>query len=303
MSQSTLTLRLIVACGGCAVINIFSVDVEEIFHAEYTRRRQVKTSFFRTPKNIRYTLDFLDDQNITATFFVVGEIAAIFPEIFDMIKAKGHEIAFHGWSHRLLRELDVDSFRQELRSFRDICSDCVGYRAPSFSLNNNTKWSLNVLEEESFRYDSSLFPVATPLYGVTCAPIKPYKPSMIDICREDVSTRIYEFPVAVSTFARLRIPIAGGFWLRLLPAAFIRSGIDKLNRKGIPAVVYLHSWELDPETPRFDLGPLANFATYHNLAEAREKMAAVLHEHSFTSFVDYLNRYEHSLSEGSDFWR
>jgi len=271
------------------VENIFSIDVEEIFHCEYARCIRDTNIPYRTPHNIPMILKFLREQNVTATFFVVGEIAEKFPEIVDLIEEEGHEVAFHGWSHLPLWELSPKLFRREVNMFKGLCSKCMGYRAPSFSLNNDTKWALKILREAGFKYDSSIFPAWTPLYGVWRAPIKPYIPSLNDISREDDNNYgVLEFPLAVLNFMGLKIPIAGGFWLRFWGIDLIRKGVRKMNEKGLPAVIFVHNWELDPNTPRLSLPFVKNFVTYYNLATVKKKVVLLLKEFTFTSFADYL---------------
>jgi len=167
--------------------------------------------------------------------------------------------------------------------------ECVGFRAPSFSLNNNTKWALNVLENEGFRYDSSIFPSWTPLYGIYRAPMKPYHPSLHDVSKEgNENYKIIEFPLLSYNFLGLKLPVAGGFWLRLWNIGLIKRGIERMNRKGYPAVLYIHNWELDPETPKLKLNFYKSFITYHNLDKTRTFLEQLLDGFRFTSIRDYI---------------
>jgi len=273
------------------VENILSVDVEEVFHAEYLRHLNRENLAFRSPVNIRDVLKILSGHEVTAAFFVVGEIAENFPEVIQMIEDGGHEVAFHGWSHLPLWELSANSFREELTKFKRVYPCCIGYRAPSFSLNNDTKWSLRILHECGFRYDSSIFPARTHLYGVPDAPLKPYKPSLDDVSKEaEDGSEIYEFPVAVYSIFGVRIPIAGGFWIRFWNTGLIIRGIKKLNRKGLPAVLYIHNWELDPETPRLNLNLYRSFVTYHRIRKASSLLDHILREFRFGSFSNYMDK-------------
>jgi len=273
----------------CKIRNILSIDVEEIFHTEYARHLDRKNLAFRSPINIKAILNLLSDRNVTATFFIVGEIAEKFPEVVKMIVEEGHEVAFHGWSHLPLWELTATSFREEINRFKKIYPSCIGYRAPSFSLNNDTKWALKVLQESGFHYDSSLFPALTPLYGVFKAPMKPYTPSITDVSKEDDNgLTIFEFPLAVYNILGFRIPIAGGFWLRFWGARLIEKGIKKLNKEGFPAVLFIHNWELDKETPKLRLNPYRSFVTYHNQEKSLKLLTYLLNTFPFTSFMEYL---------------
>ncbi|RLG15540.1 hypothetical protein DRN63_05215 [Nanoarchaeota archaeon] len=269
--------------------NILTIDVEEIFHTEYARHIRQQHAVYRTPANILGILELLKEYDVTATFFIVGEIAEKFPEVIEMLIDGGHEIAFHGWSHIPLWELNPEVFRQEVKRFKRLHPDCIGFRAPSFSLNNNTKWALKVLKEQNFRYDSSIFPAWTPLYGVYGAPQRPYMPSLDDVSKEgDENYGIIEFPLSVYSFLGFRMPIAGGFWLRFLNVRVIKRGIQKMNERGLPAVLYVHNWELDPGTPRLRLNPYKSFVTYHGIEKTEKLLKCLLREFHFSSFADYI---------------
>jgi peptidoglycan-N-acetylglucosamine deacetylase len=269
------------------VENILSVDVEEIFHGEYTRSYR-RDLYYRTPDNILPILRTLEIHNVKATFFIVGEIAEKFPEVINMILEKGHEVAFHGWAHEPLRRLTPERFREEVEAFRKLHPDCMGFRAPSFSLNNKVNWALKILYEEGFKYDSSIFPTWTPLYGMYRAPKYPYYPSMVDITKESNNGSIIEFPLAVYEMFGLRVPIAGGLWLRLWNLDLIRRGIKKINEKSFPAVIYIHNWELDEKIPKINVGILGKFQVYYNLNKVKQKLASLLSEFNFTSFAIYI---------------
>lgn len=272
--------------------NVLTIDLEEWYHPEYVRKKGSASEQERITQSLAETLRLLDECAVSATFFVVGEAAERHPEILQHISRSGHEIAFHGYYHMPLWESDTETFRSEIDRFNSLTNEkCLGFRAPSFSLSNKTKWALKVLEDESFLYDSSIFPSRTPLYGVWDAPMKPYKPSFEDIAREDNDTRLWEFPLLVYPIMGFRVPMAGGFFLRFFPIHFLERAIRKTNRLGFPAVIYAHNWELDAETPKLKLGTYASFVTYHNLAETGRKLRHILGSFPFTSFRDYISEY------------
>lgn len=269
--------------------NILSIDLEEWYHPEYVRGRAPFEKEERITKSLKKTLDLLREQNIEATFFILGELAEKYPEIVKQIAESKHEIAFHGHNHEPLFMKNAELLKQEIKNFqKTVSGECIGFRAPSFSLDNQTTWALQVLEGAGFKYDSSIFPVKTPLYGVRGAPTRPYKPSQLDLSREDEASRIWEFPPLVYTLAGARIPAGGGFYLRFLPLSLVRRAIRKLNKRGFPAVLFLHNWELDPETPRVKIGFYRSFVTYHNLEEMDRRLRRVISDFKFTSFRDYL---------------
>jgi len=275
--------------------NILTIDLEEWHHPEYVKGNVDRVLQERINDSSKNILRLLKECKVNATFFVVGEIAEKHPELIEKISEHGHEIAFHGYHHEPLWRLNAKTFRDEIEKFNSVIQDkCKGFRAPSFSLNNETKWALMVLEDAGFVYDSSIFPSRTPLYGVPEAPVRPYKPSREDIAKEDPDARLWEFPLLVYPLIGLKIPMAGGFFLRFFPMHILRKTIKKMNEQGFPAVLFAHNWELDAQTPKLKLGPYRSFVTYHNVQETERKLKQIIGSFKFSSFRDYLNK--HNLS-------
>jgi polysaccharide deacetylase family protein (PEP-CTERM system associated) len=270
-------------------INILSIDLEEWYHPEYVRHKAPFEKEEHITKSLNKTLDLLQEYHINATYFILGELAEKHPEIVEQITEKEHEIAFHGHDHEPLFKKNADLLKQEIEGFRSVSNGkCIGFRAPSFSLSNKTKWALKVLDDAGYKYDSSVFPTKAPLYGVRGAPTSPYRPSMNDLTKENNKSGLWEFPLLVYALAGLRIPVAGGFYLRLLPTSIVKRAIKKLNKQGSPAVIFFHNWEIDPETPKMKIGHYKSFVTYHNIEEMEERLRNLLSVFKFTSFRDYM---------------
>ena len=198
--------------------NALSIDLEFWYSAELVRPYAQEGNDLII-EMVEPILDLLDTHNTKATFFVLGKVAKKYPELIKEIFEKGHEIASHSYSHKTLFELGKDGFENEIRSsvsiLRKITGERVrGFRAPTFSISNETIWALDILEKYGFDYDSSVFPIRTKLYGVPNAPLHPYWPSFEDISKEDEGHRILELPLTVCKFYFMKIPIAGGFYLR-----------------------------------------------------------------------------------------
>ncbi len=271
------------------MFNIITVDLEEWYHPEYVRDKTLPYKEERLHHSLRITLDLLNRCNLEATFFVVGELAEKHPEIIESIRENNHEIAFHGYYHEPLWNLDANTLRVEIERFNSLIGEkCAGFRAPSFSLSNKTKWALKVLENSGYQYDSSLFPTKTPLYGVWNAPTTPYKPSHESIAENDENAKLWEFPLLVYKLKGIKVPIAGGFYLRFFSVGLITRAIKRLNKQGFPAVIFFHNWELDPETPRLKLGLYRCFVTYHKLKETSTKIKSLLSRFQFTSIKEYV---------------
>jgi peptidoglycan-N-acetylglucosamine deacetylase len=273
-------------------LNLLGIDFEDWFHPELIQKKL--TNEEKKPKvieGIDKIINWLNDNETYATFFVVGELLEYEPEIFDKIIENGHEIGFHTMHHT---RLDTKNFRkkfeEEIKIFDKITSGkSKGFRAPTFSLNESSKWLIDVLEENRYEYDSSIVPAKTSMYGLPNAEIKPYKISSKSLESEDPKGKIIEFPILTTKFLGKKIPVGGGFYVRTLPQKIITNAIKKNERNNIPGVFYIHSWELTPEyMPRIKLSSKDNFITYHNIEKTLSKMTKILENFEFTSF----NRYD-----------
>jgi hypothetical protein len=163
-----------------------------------------------------------------------------------------------------------------------------GFRAPTFSLNYDTAWVIDLLSENNYHYDSSIMPAKSKMYGVPTADTKPYKISSKSLDRNDPDGIITEYPLLVTKFFGKKIPAAGGFYLRVLPLKMIENAITTYEKQNLPATFYIHSWELTPEfMPKVPLPSMASFITYHNLKGALDKMTKILQKFNFTSFERY----------------
>jgi len=277
----------------------FSFDIEDWFHPELVRDR-VAPSEARSivREGTEAILDLLRARNARATFFVLGEVAARHPDLVRRIAFEGHEIACHGMTHRPLWRLTPESFRQELRDFRAAvrgalgADPSIGFRAPTFSLDRTTAWALGVLSEEGFRYDSSVFPLRVRLYGVDGAPLGIYRPASDDLTRHDAAGPIVEFPVAVASLGPLRLPVAGGFYLRALPLGLLCGAIERIRRDRPPAL-YLHPWECVPSLPRLALPPADAFVTYLNLGSVLRKLGRIVDRFASVPMREALERLGH----------
>lgn len=194
--------------------------------------------------------------------------------------------------HKKLDIYTKEEFTNEIVNFAKITNKrSRGFRAPTFSLNHNTSWTLDVLVENDYLYDSSIVPAKTRLYGVPDADTKPYKISSSNISKNNHDSGLLEFPLMVGKFFGKKIPTGGGFYLRLLPINTIENTIKKYESENKPATFYIHSWELTPEyMPKITLPLSDRFITYHNLYKAMPKMDSLVKKFQFTSFEKYLNK-------------
>ena len=273
-------------------MNLLGIDFEDWFHPELIQK--VLTNKEKKPeiiKGIDKIIDWLNHHETYATFFVVGELLEYQPEILDKIIENGHEIGFHTMYHTRLDTLNFkEKFENEIKEFNKMTSGkSKGFRAPTFSLNESSKWLIDVLEKNQYQYDSSVVPAKTSLYGLPNAWKKPYKITSKSLESEDPKGKIMEFPILTTKFLGKEIPAGGGFFLRFLPQKIIQNGIKKYEKLQIPSTFYIHSWELTPEfMPSLPLPFKDKFVTYHNLSNALPKMGKLLEKFEFTSFNRYL---------------
>jgi peptidoglycan-N-acetylglucosamine deacetylase len=269
------------------VLNALAIDLEDWYHPELVRQKAGSSPASLVEEATRPLLDLFEKYGVKVSFFVVGDVAEKNPDFIRSLFEKGHEIGCHGFSHRPLWDLDVGLFREELGRFRDVIQRIVGpveikgFRAPTFSMDNRTKWALPVLREFGYRYDASVFPVKlNPLYGVNGAPTRPYRISFEDVTREDAASPLLEFPMSLLNLKGLKIPLAGGFYLRFFPFPVLNRGLRRMNRSQ-PFLLYFHPWEGSMETPRLKLSLYSRFITYYGIRTALGKVEGLLKRYAF----------------------
>ena len=266
--------------------NALSIDVEDYYQVS-NFEKQIDRSHWpryasRVVPNTQRLLELLARHGVQATFYMLGYVAERHPELVRQIDAAGHEIGSHSYWHRLVYDLSPDEFRDDLRRSRDVLQDLTGkpvttFRAPSFSITKRSLWALEILAEEGFTTDSSIFPVRHGRYGIPDAPSEPHE-------LQFAAGRLWEFPVTVYRAGKLaNVPIAGGGYFRLFPLAVTMQLLRRVNvRHHRPFVFYVHPWEFDPQQPRLRAGSrLQRFRHYVNLSTTEAKLTRMLKEFHF----------------------
>ena len=271
-------------------MNLLGIDFEDWYHPElvqkYVKNEKHEPRMF---KGIDKILDMLRKNDTLATFFVVGELLENNIEIFDKIIENDHEIAFHTMHHTRIDSPDFkQNFPKEIAKFSELTNKkSKGFRAPTFSLNKTSSWIIDSLSKFDYVYDSSVVPAKTDLYGLPNAQSKPYRISSDSLENDTINGKLIEFPLLVTKFLGKKVPAAGGFYLRTLPMRVIKNAIRQYEKQEIPASFYIHSWELTPEyMPKIKLPFKENFATYHNINKAYNRMDELLKQFEFTSYVN-----------------
>ena len=245
-----------------------SVDVEDYFHVSVfdgiVPRHLWNGMESRVVPNTMRLLDMFDEFKVRSTFFVLGWVAERHPDLLRRIADKGHEIASHGYAHRLIYDQTQESFREDVRRAKRVLEDSagqrvVGYRAPSYSITPRSLWAVDVLIEEGYEYDASIFPIRHDRYGISVSARHAYAiPRRAGV--------LVEVPGSTTRIASMNLPIAGGGYFRILPYWWTRWGIRRVNHlEGRAVVFYLHPWEIDPGQPRLKTGLLGRFRHYRNL--------------------------------------
>ena len=280
-------------------MNILGIDFEDWFHPELIQKYISKENNEPSVvEGINKIIELLRKNETKATFFVVGELLEFKPELLDIILENEHEIAFHTMKHaRIDLPNRREQFQDEIKQFDKLTGGrSKGFRAPSFSLNSNSSWMIDVLEENEYIYDSSVVPVKTSLYGIPNAENKPYKITSMNLESNSADGKILEFPLMVTKFLGKKIPAGGGFYLRTLPLRIIKNALKSYENKQIPGVFYIHSWELTPEfMPKIEIPKKDSFITYHNINKAYPKMEELMEKFEFTSFSNFIHENKKKL--------
>ena len=269
--------------------NYLSFDIEDWFHVEnfkpYISRENWNTCSLRVPDNTARILDILSCFGIKATFFVLGWVAHKCPELVKSIDAQGHEIASHGFWHNLVYRQTKDEFRKDILLSKKILEgiiqkEVIGYRAPSFSITNESLWALDILRECGFKYDSSIFPTSFHnrygFHGVNSG-------------GATYANGIVEVPMSTYSFLNTRLPLGGGGYFRLFPYSYFKVLFKALNRKGEAFVFYLHPWELDENQPHVNACLSYRFRHYVNLKNTQKKFKRLIQDFKFQPLRKVVN--------------
>jgi polysaccharide deacetylase family protein (PEP-CTERM system associated) len=274
------------------ITNALSIDVEEYYHSlEFeaaipaTHRCQLPSRVEESTEKILTLLDLLQ---VHATFFVVGQIGEAHPSLVKRIQVAGHEIGCHSYQHELVSRQTADVFRTDIKRAKAILEDLtgqevIGYRAPNYSIGSDQGWAYDILLEEGFLYDSSVYPILHDRYGSPNAPRFPYE------IRNDGQRKLLEFPIGTTRMFGANFPIGGGGYFRLLPVGWFQSGIQRVNkREEQPVMFYFHPWELDAQQPRPSMPWHHSIRHYVGIERLEPKLLRLLHHCRFSTAKEVL---------------
>lgn len=280
-----------------------SVDVEDYFMVEAFANSVDRSTWSTWPSrvadNTKRALDLFDRHRIKATFFFVGWVAQRFPSLVREVHQRGHELACHSFWHRRVNSLTPEEFRHDTRQAIQAIQDAAGlsvegYRAPSWSITKDALWALDILSEEGFSYDSSIYPIHHDLYGFPGAKRFPYPHRLSN------ERLLQEYPPTTVRLLGQNLPAAGGGYLRIFPLLYTQSAFRYFeNSYRERVVVYFHPWELDPDQPRIGGSFRSRFRHYTNLHKMENKLDYLLSRHQFGSFAQIYGPQAASIPESA----
>ncbi|MEO8216122.1 MAG: polysaccharide deacetylase family protein [Acidobacteriota bacterium] len=278
--------------------DILSVDVEDWFHIldvdSVPPVEQWSALPGRVEQNFRRMLELFATADVRVTCFFLGWVAKQYPDLVREASAAGHEIASHGFFHRLVYQQSATEFRQDVVDSKRLLEDLtgkvvLGFRAPGFSFVPSTPWVFEELTGAGYVYDSSIFPAARGHGGNAQARPEPHRIST-------PSGPLLEFPISVVEVAGIRLCLFGGGYFRISPYALIERAGANVRRKNRPVIYYIHPREIDPQHPRLPMPALRRFKSYVNLASTWRKLQRTVSEGRVTSFRDWMERHHASVA-------
>ena len=270
-----------------------TVDVEDYFHvAAFENNIDPKdwpNHQCRVEKNTQQLLELFSEKGITATFFILGWVAERYPHLVEEIARQGHEIASHGYSHKIVYKQTPEIFREETDRSKKLLEDITqtnvaGYRAASYSITQKSLWALDILAECGFEWDSSIFPIHHDNYGIPQSPTSPY------YIETNNNGNIKELPLTTAKYFGVKFPAAGGGYFRLFPY-WLSKKLLSIATESSPAIFYLHPWEIDPDQPRVEGASLfSKFRHYNNLDKCMDRLRRLTDDFEFTTVSNALQQ-------------
>ncbi len=272
-------------------VNALTVDVEDYYQVEafanVIRKEDWRQWEPRVERNTHRLLDLFARHDVRGTFFILGWIAERHPKLVREVARAGHEIACHGYDHQLIGNQGPEVFRADIRRAKSLLEDVTGvpvsgYRAPTYSVTEQTLWALDILIEEGFQYDSSIFPVYHDRYGIPCAERFPH------VIRRTAG-EIIEFPPSTVRIGGQNLPVAGGGYFRLMPYSMFRWAVRRINRREQQSAIFMvHAWEVDPDQPVLP-GTRLNVLRHRvNLRRTEGRLTQLLYDFRFAPVHEVL---------------
>ncbi len=275
------------------ITNALTIDVEDWYTSSLALFNRSNLPYGSKPgdsvvNNTKNILEILREYGYRATFFILATVAEYYSNLVKEIHRQGHEVATHGYSHRLVYQMRPEEFEEDLVKSIGLIEDIIkekviGYRAGYFSITKKSLWALDILLKHNIKYDSSIFPIRRKLYGI------PEFSRFASVVKKQENHRLWEIPPSTISLLGQNFPVGGGGYLRICPYRFIRWGIRKLNREGHPGVIYIHPYEIDTEDIEMDNLPknlstkFTLFTQRINRSRFQEKVRELFDDFKFSS--------------------
>ena len=276
-------------------MKILTFDIEDWFHIIQKYPDNILERWSNYEVRIHNGMDrifkILDENNLKATFFILGYIARKHPEIVKRIHELGHEVAAHSDMHRAAYLQNKLEFKEDLRSCINSLENITGekvlsYRAPGFSIKKQNVWAFEVLYELGIRYDASIFPASREDGG-----FDDFSESTPVIVQYN-GVRLKEFPMSINTFLGSKFTVTGGGYFRFFPYRLMRNMVKKADY----TMTYFHPRDFDPKQPVLDgLSLKRRFKSYYNLSKSYIKFKQLIYDFDFidmrsaASIIDWKN--------------
>jgi polysaccharide deacetylase family protein (PEP-CTERM system associated) len=268
-------------------IHAMTVDVEDYFHVSafdgVIPTDEWSSITPRVGDNTHRLIDLFNENGVKATFFTLGWVAKHCPDVVRRIVDEGHELASHGTNHRRNTTMTRDQVFADIKESKDLLEQAagkavIGYRAPSFSVNDSNQWVYDILMELGFTYSSSTYPIEHDLYGVPDWPRFAYK-------RHE---GIVEIPIPTVRNNDKNKGIGGGGYFRLYPYWLSKRRIDAYLRDNEqPYNFYFHPWEIDADQPRVQNAPFkSKLRHYVNLHVMEKKLGKLMQDYRWSSMEE-----------------
>jgi polysaccharide deacetylase family protein (PEP-CTERM system associated) len=266
--------------------NVITIDLEDWFHGLDPDRRRWDNYERRARQDAEILLGLFRECGSKATFFVLGDVALKSPDLVKDISDEGHEIGSHGMYHQFIYRQKPEEFREDIRRSLDLLTSIIdrpvkSYRAPYFSITKESYWALEILREEGIEYDSSIFPVRNPRYGIPGASRRPFQ----------IVAGLWEWPVATVPSFLGNIPVGGGFYFRFWPYPVTKFALRRIERKREPMLLYFHPWEFDPHHPRVRAGSrFSSLRHYFNLDKTLNRLRKIMVSREYTTLSEGIRK-------------
>ncbi|MEE9442012.1 MAG: XrtA system polysaccharide deacetylase [candidate division Zixibacteria bacterium] len=271
---------------------IFTIDVEDWFHILGIPSAPALEEWDKLPSRVENNyyrlLDILSEKNLKATCFFLGWIAEKYPHLVSECVSRGHEIASHGYGHKLVYKMSEKEFSDDAIISKKIIEDISGqkvngYRSAGFSITEKCPWFFDALVRAGYKYDSSIFPARRGYGGIETAGLAPGN-------IKTPSGKLIEFPISVANILGMRVCFFGGGYLRLFPERVINIMARKVLLDNRPVIFYIHPRDIDPEQPRLPMNMIRRFKSYVNLRGTENKVRRLLDRYSWVTMKEFMKR-------------